>query len=120
MATLRSRGNASSVSAGMWSCGTENYGVGRGAGEAGSVCATNLKYAVVKAAAANGTVRLCATSEPSQMSRKLGRGLKSRRMIVEAIATTRNVMITSPNTQKSTRLNSSHVEISYAVFCLKK
>src|SRR4029450_9512604 len=72
-ATLRSRGNASSVSAGMWSSGTENYGVGRGAGEAGSVCATNLKYAVVKAAAANGTVRLCATSEPSQMSRNLGR-----------------------------------------------
>src|SRR5690349_23519688 len=27
---------------------------------------------------------------------------------------------TSPRDRKSTRLNSSHVEISYAVFCLKK
>src|SRR5690349_23119579 len=28
--------------------------------------------------------------------------------------------IRSPRDRKSTRLNSSHVEISYAVFCLKK
>src|SRR5690606_40961079 len=28
--------------------------------------------------------------------------------------------ITSPEDRKSTRLNSSHVKISYAVFCLKK
>src|SRR5690349_23453057 len=35
---------------------------------------------------------------------------------------TRNVMpaIGSSGDRKSTRLNSSHVEISYAVFCLKK
>src|SRR5204862_4563463 len=31
----------------------------------------------------------------------------------------RRVNIASPEDRKSTRLNSSHVEISYAVFCLK-
>src|SRR5204862_3917088 len=36
--------------------------------------------------------------------------------IVAAIASTTNVA----QDRKSTRLNSSHVEISYAVFCLKK
>src|SRR5690349_24044130 len=30
------------------------------------------------------------------------------------------IMTTTPIDRKSTRLNSSHVEISYAVFCLKK
>src|SRR5690606_41531901 len=30
------------------------------------------------------------------------------------------LMITNPKDRKSTRLNSSHVKISYAVFCLKK
>src|SRR5438874_10585461 len=30
------------------------------------------------------------------------------------------VVVTPPVDRKSTRLNSSHVEISYAVFCLKK
>src|SRR5438874_13838792 len=34
--------------------------------------------------------------------------------------TSRNSMILRPTDRKSTRLNSSHVEISYAVFCLKK
>src|SRR5690349_22489163 len=29
-------------------------------------------------------------------------------------------LVTFPRDRKSTRLNSSHVEISYAVFCLKK
>src|SRR5690349_22691719 len=32
----------------------------------------------------------------------------------------RHVVATGPADRKSTRLNSSHVEISYAVFCLKK
>src|SRR3989442_7480513 len=31
-----------------------------------------------------------------------------------------DVLRTSPRDRKSTRLNSSHVRISYAVFCLKK
>src|SRR5690349_23798628 len=34
--------------------------------------------------------------------------------------TKRHERRTSPLDRKSTRLNSSHVEISYAVFCLKK
>src|SRR5690606_39696810 len=33
---------------------------------------------------------------------------------------TRYYMMISPRDRKSTRLNSSHVKISYAVFCLKK
>src|SRR5204863_3433957 len=35
-------------------------------------------------------------------------------------ATDLNGTSSSPRDRKSTRLNSSHVEISYAVFCLKK
>src|SRR3989442_5325690 len=42
----------------------------------------------------------------------LGRGLARPRP--------RTVSITSETDRKSTRLNSSHVRISYAVFCLKK
>src|SRR5699024_11479918 len=38
--------------------------------------------------------------------------LKRKRLIIAASAT--------PADRKSTRLNSSHVSISYAVFCLKK
>src|SRR5690349_24201558 len=33
---------------------------------------------------------------------------------------TRSSVVSSVTDRKSTRLNSSHVEISYAVFCLKK
>src|SRR5690349_22455589 len=32
----------------------------------------------------------------------------------------RHTRVVQPGDRKSTRLNSSHVEISYAVFCLKK
>ena len=45
-----------------------------------AVDAVSVKYAVVSAAAANGTVRLCATSDPSQLSRKLGSGEKTSRI----------------------------------------
>src|SRR5690349_24225847 len=38
-------------------------------------------------------------------------GIHSREALARALA---------PRDRKSTRLNSSHVEISYAVFCLKK
>src|SRR5207302_8691891 len=34
--------------------------------------------------------------------------------------TAENCEVVSPEDRKSTRLNSSHVKISYAVFCLKK
>src|SRR5207253_6259735 len=36
------------------------------------------------------------------------------------IGATRLIVIPNPVDRKSTRLNSSHVAISYAVFCLKK
>src|SRR5438874_13404733 len=40
---------------------------------------------------------------------------------VEAVTNdARNYFERTPEDRKSTRLNSSHVEISYAVFCLKK
>src|SRR5690606_40273377 len=59
-----------------------------------------------------------------------GRGkFSSAAAAVDAMAVTRSRqsqgsgflgMRTSPEDRKSTRLNSSHVKISYAVFCLKK
>src|SRR2546427_964882 len=39
---------------------------------------------------------------------------------VEGLATQRNLKVESGADRKSTRLNSSHSQISYAVFCLKK
>src|SRR5215469_17853260 len=39
---------------------------------------------------------------------------------VERFRGPKTVTILAPPDRKSTRLNSSHVEISYAVFCLKK
>src|SRR5690606_41018926 len=39
--------------------------------------------------------------------------------VVKKIATS-NIYFFAPLDRKSTRLNSSHVKISYAVFCLKK
>src|SRR5690349_22609394 len=46
------------------------------------------------------------------------------RLFVEAGAhfsgVTQLILVAHPEDRKSTRLNSSHVEISYAVFCLKK
>src|SRR5204863_8673067 len=50
-------------------------------------------------------------------------GTSERRFIGSPSTTGREPSNTSPCTgtdRKSTRLNSSHVEISYAVFCLKK
>src|SRR5690606_30888592 len=39
---------------------------------------------------------------------------------VQATADSARVTLTTQGDRKSTRLNSSHVKISYAVFCLKK
>src|SRR5438874_4972839 len=47
-------------------------------------------------------------------------GATARVMLVSAAAQTWKVDAASCRDRKSTRLNSSHVEISYAVFCLKK
>src|SRR5438874_6360601 len=47
--------------------------------------------------------------------------IRLREMIVGAREDGRSVVVaTHAQDRKSTRLNSSHVEISYAVFCLKK
>src|SRR3712207_8442309 len=47
-----------------------------------------------------------------------------RRLYLEAVATLlprfRRKVVVAPGDRKSTRLNSSHANISYAVFCLKK
>src|SRR5438874_7286168 len=43
-------------------------------------------------------------------------GIEATRQIRSSLRSTRVVVVD----RKSTRLNSSHVEISYAVFCLKK
>src|SRR5690349_22946949 len=50
-------------------------------------------------------------------------GWSSRKKPVSASALTDSagsIRLSSASDRKSTRLNSSHVEISYAVFCLKK
>src|SRR5690349_22286923 len=44
-----------------------------------------------------------------------------RQLEGEGISTVGQIVVSEdPGDRKSTRLNSSHVEISYAVFCLKK
>src|SRR3712207_8658905 len=46
---------------------------------------------------------------------------KSKEIVDAMLATGANtILIASPEDRKSTRLNSSHANISYAVFCLKK
>src|SRR3989442_2949019 len=50
-----------------------------------------------------------------------GDGLEAAASIARTVPGVRTVMLTaSERDRKSTRLNSSHVRISYAVFCLKK
>src|SRR5204863_718815 len=44
----------------------------------------------------------------------------SRHQIADKAALSRALGVVVTRDRKSTRLNSSHVEISYAVFCLKK
>src|SRR3712207_8864147 len=40
--------------------------------------------------------------------------------VIDALKGAHGVTLESPGDRKSTRLNSSHANISYAVFCLKK
>src|SRR5690349_23139681 len=50
-----------------------------------------------------------------------GIGVRCKDAVCEAGAQVRQHRVADPRIdRKSTRLNSSHVEISYAVFCLKK
>src|SRR5690349_23084955 len=59
----------------------------------------------------------------SLMSRRISLSLPPKRYSASALASSvlpTPVGPTKKRDRKSTRLNSSHVEISYAVFCLKK
>src|SRR5690606_40880572 len=59
------------------------------------------------------------TIENSQQQRQTGAAVESfRNEMVKANESTQLLLLASD--RKSTRLNSSHVKISYAVFCLKK
>src|SRR5947209_16332705 len=66
--------------------------------------------------AARGSANLLLTGEPNCDQDELARAihavsLRRRRKLIE---------VTNVPDRKSTRLNSSHANISYAVFCLKK
>src|SRR5438132_6073435 len=65
------------------------------------------------------------SEEPADLRDKYGRttygqGCLLARRLVEAGARFVNVYFAATIDRKSTRLNSSHTVISYAVFCLKK
>src|SRR5256885_9643770 len=47
-------------------------------------------------------------------------GAGKARLRVRGVADKRGIQVAIPIDRKSTRLNSSHLVISYAVFCLKK
>src|SRR5207253_11081827 len=64
------------------------------------------------------TSTLIPTRRSSDLSRLPRQELRSPR--TAPIVTERNVQSTKRQDRKSTRLNSSHVATSYAVFCLKK
>src|SRR3712207_8686909 len=57
--------------------------------------------------------RLLITAQSADMDRIIGLGLSSAE-------TVREILVSLVVDRKSTRLNSSHANISYAVFCLKK
>src|SRR5438874_8819748 len=64
-------------------------------------------------------------SRRSNVRRSIPRGAKLCREVDQGRSSRRNLRSNqrhnfAPRDRKSTRLNSSHVEISYAVFCLKK
>src|SRR5262245_62706485 len=66
---------------------------------------------------------VCAKSLIARWSRKCTKFCakrKSRRISKPGIGGTENIRKKSRRDRKSTRLNSSHLGISYAVFCLKK
>src|SRR3712207_9510786 len=51
---------------------------------------------------------------------RAGRPARDRRRLTHAACRRRRPAAPLPQDRKSTRLNSSHANISYAVFCLKK
>src|SRR2546426_7713778 len=68
--------------------------------------------AATPGAAAGGGISAAALVR-ARSSKRLGRTPKNSRPATESATT-------APPDRKSTRLNSSHLVISYAVFCLKK
>src|SRR5256886_8747008 len=57
---------------------------------------------------------------PSRRDHRDRRGGVGQHFILEATPRLRPRGLADPQDRKSTRLNSSHSQISYAVFCLKK
>src|SRR5690625_6752976 len=71
----------------------------------------------------HGGAVLASSARESSYAEKLEQALAEKTAIARAAAKrVRNgdVVALGPGDRKSTRLNSSHVAISYAVFCLKK
>src|SRR5690625_5923476 len=79
----------------------------------------------------NNIYLACIQSFPCNLSDQIGTGMYFRFLPVFSLLEKRDRFITENNIlrqmamresidRKSTRLNSSHVAISYAVFCLKK
>src|SRR5690606_41585012 len=61
---------------------------------------------------------LVSTEKPSIRGRSTSSRIRSKRRLMAAIRRRFDLILLAD--RKSTRLNSSHVKISYAVFCLKK
>src|SRR2546422_4672848 len=64
-----------------------------------------------------GKVVLCASTRPEEMLSLVEKHRVTHLKVVPALLIR---LIDDPSDRKSTRLNSSHGYISYAVFCLKK
>src|SRR5438034_4857243 len=60
-------------------------------------------------------VRICSSGWTGRKQRRIQRGLLGDTLVIRGGEFGR-----TPKDRKSTRLNSSHTVISYAVFCLKK
>src|SRR3712207_8955616 len=64
--------------------------------------------------------RLRAGDHPADQARHVGVGGHHRRLAVRLLGVEQLPDKPEPEDRKSTRLNSSHANISYAVFCLTK
>src|SRR5699024_12679816 len=67
-----------------------------------------------------GHCRVTPTIDEDITARHASRLVLARAAIIVLAAGLRQLGASAPEDRKSTRLNSSHVSISYAVFCLKK
>src|SRR5207249_7620743 len=70
----------------------------------------------------SSSANLCTTFTSSRRRSSLsgGSGMRIKLPSLEGVSPRSDARIASRLDRKSTRLNSSHVSISYAVFCLKK